>query len=230
MFVISIFRFINSTNVTFTHEKILYGAFEEALFTTRAINKNYKVFLLTPRDVIDILAKNLDTDELTFQTIKYTSSSTISSKQFLNLNRLQRKCRKFDEAEDLRHSPVYTQTLCMIECRMRLCMKYCGCLPYYYRVKSNEKICNLTGLYCLSKHSSDIITLIDANENILCDCMVSCDYTVYDVVYYNTITWFLDTNLEIQSTDFPIIRYKRNVIFTRMDVVCTYIFQVNIAN
>lgn len=44
-----------------------------------------------------------------------------------------RKCRLEHEAEPLAASPIYSYNLCRSQCRFRMAMKECGCIPYFYR-------------------------------------------------------------------------------------------------
>ncbi|CAH0554021.1 unnamed protein product [Brassicogethes aeneus] len=140
----------------------------------------------------------------------YTSETFLSTKSFLSLTREQRKCRKYDEAEDLPNSPLYSKKLCKIECRMRLCLKYCGCLPYYYRNFNGEKICNLTELYCLSQYEDELVTL-RKGEKSLCNCDNVCESTLYNVYTAYCTEWLGESNLVIRLSQFPIIRYKGNL-------------------
>lgn len=55
---------------------------------------------------------------------------------FLSLCRLspsQRKCRLTQENEELLNSAVYSFNLCRTECRFRMALKECQCVPFFYR-------------------------------------------------------------------------------------------------
>lgn len=45
----------------------------------------------------------------------------------------QRKCRLEHEAEPLISSSVYSYNLCRSQCRFRIALRDCGCIPYFYR-------------------------------------------------------------------------------------------------
>lgn len=48
----------------------------------------------------------------------------------------QRQCRFAHESDILETSPIYSFNLCQNECRLRLALKTCGCVPHFYRSKS----------------------------------------------------------------------------------------------
>lgn len=45
----------------------------------------------------------------------------------------QRQCRFAHESDILETSPIYSFNLCQNECRMRLALKTCNCIPHFYR-------------------------------------------------------------------------------------------------
>lgn len=58
----------------------------------------------------------------------------------------QRNCR-YPEENYLEYYPVYTETLCLQECRLNLVHKLCGCIPHFYprnlkKKNSNKRICH----------------------------------------------------------------------------------------
>lgn len=91
----------------------------------------------------------------------------------------QRQCRFSHESDVMIASPIYSYNLCHIECRMRMSLKLCNCIPHFYRStgrsilfisinyifyrkgfnknffsgKNNEKfkICDFAGMSCLAK-------------------------------------------------------------------------------
>lgn len=48
----------------------------------------------------------------------------------------QRQCRFAHESDILETSPIYSFNLCQNECRLRLALRTCGCVPHFYRSKS----------------------------------------------------------------------------------------------
>ena len=56
------------------------------------------------------------------------------------LREWQRKCRLDVDTEDLDIFNVYTKVSCLFECKMKLSMKSCGCVPWNYPVNNYEKV------------------------------------------------------------------------------------------
>lgn len=56
----------------------------------------------------------------------------ISSEDTRKLRIRQRKCRFFYES-NLKHFPVYSYGICRMECRIRLAINLCGCVPHFYK-------------------------------------------------------------------------------------------------
>lgn len=54
----------------------------------------------------------------------------------ISLSVSQRQCRFVHEADILTSSPVYSFNLCQNECRIRLALKKCNCIPHFYRPTS----------------------------------------------------------------------------------------------
>lgn len=47
---------------------------------------------------------------------------------------------------------AYTINLCKMDCRIKQALSFCQCVPFFYAVR-NVKVCNITGMLCLSKSS-----------------------------------------------------------------------------
>ncbi|KAF2894804.1 hypothetical protein ILUMI_11367 [Ignelater luminosus] len=125
----------------------------------------------------------------------------------------QRKCRFYDES-DLRHSPVYSYVLCRMECRASLAKRLCGCIPHFYRHLDGEKVCDVSGMHCLSKYKEILITMKNR-----CSCYPNCNDVNYVVEDLDTREWFLGTNLQWGFKDYPRMRLRRDVIFGFTDVL-----------
>lgn len=95
----------------------------------------------------------------------------------------------------------YSREACLMECRARIIMKECGCLPYYYpdfrKVWRKDTACNIKGLGCLAKKRATLIALTPddgkTSKKVLdqliagakCDCPNDCEETNYHMVYYD---------------------------------------------
>lgn len=113
----------------------------------------------------------------------------------------QRKCIFPEEFKLQYYEGNYTFTSCMKECRIRRCMKFCSCIPPFYRqfgntdiilkfiiscrylfiilcsiFPDNTKYCNMTGLQCIANNMTSILDVRSCHE-----CELSCTNTVYEV-------------------------------------------------
>jgi acid-sensing ion channel, other len=117
----------------------------------------------------------------------------------------QRNCRLENESEELLSSSVYSYNLCRSECRFKISLKKCNCIPYFYRNidKSGRRypICGPEGMRCLGKMKSlkysknsiffkrlsnfffpaEMISLKSNTTRIDCNCMQNCDNTNFFV-------------------------------------------------
>ena len=82
----------------------------------------------------------------------------------------RRKCIRWDKKRadlPVKARPLafkyYSKNSCLIECRAKIMMSKCNCLPYFYpnlkRVWKHGTECNVTGLACLAKEYSKISEL-----------------------------------------------------------------------
>lgn len=117
----------------------------------------------------------------------------------------------------LEHSPVYSFKLCKFECRIQMSLKYCNCTPYFYRRLAGEPICNLSGLYCLSKYRSNLIYTNDSTINCQA-CPQNCDVNIYVSEEKQKPYEFLQTTYET-SMVIPNKIFVRNVAFSQTDLL-----------
>lgn len=87
------------------------------------------IYLHSPYEVMNI-ARSMGTtpDTLEFEVF----STEMLAESFLQTNTwvIQRKCR-FHNESNLLHFPIYTKKLCLAECRWKLMMEKCGCIPHF---------------------------------------------------------------------------------------------------
>ncbi|RZC36042.1 pickpocket protein 11-like, partial [Asbolus verrucosus] len=106
--------------------------------------------------------------------INYRMQETESSLALRDLTPSQRKCRFYDEpiVSDI---AVYSSSICYMMCRYKLAIKLCGCRPFFYH-NFGGKICNVTGLVCLSKY---FYYIMKPPSQIGCQCPQPCDIVTY---------------------------------------------------
>ncbi|XP_026738349.1 uncharacterized protein LOC113501419 [Trichoplusia ni] len=247
------------------------------------ISTAYNVYIHSPQEVPDISTKVQYSNVSYYMKLYVTAVTVYTSKPFflnikcmdiiLRLSINQRGCR-FPHENNLKHNSIYTYTMCRMECRIRLCLKFCHCVPHFYRtigknyiiidillsihaydsccthtlhastvsVKNlrvlrnlhlhhyflyfpvsntrDEKICDIQGLHCLSKHKDVLFKLQDKDgKRINCGCYPLCDDVNY-VLQSNALQeWFLGTNLQWGMVTYPRMRYRRDIIFGFTDVL-----------
>ncbi|KAL5280679.1 hypothetical protein ACFFRR_004600 [Megaselia abdita] len=147
----------------------------------------------------------------------------------------QRNCR-YPQENNLEYYPVYTETLCLQECRLKLVHRLCDCIPHFYPKSLKKdglkrKICSYNELKDCFKDPGRVdyvVYLVDrrTTENtVSCGCTKICENAllyviprVGDVTQSSTAFGF-GNNLILYLVEHPIIRYKRQIIFTFSDLL-----------
>lgn len=124
--------------------------------------------------------------------INYRMQETTSAVALRRLSVSQRGCR-FEDEPLTNDISVYSTSICYIICRYKLALKLCGCRPFFYHTLGNTyrtitsslirvicfvagKVCNITGLLCVSKH----VNYITKNPSeIGCKCPQLCNTITY---------------------------------------------------
>ncbi|XP_047022424.1 pickpocket protein 28-like isoform X1 [Helicoverpa zea] len=183
------------------------------------ISTAYNVYIHGPQEVPDISTKFQRSANGYYMKLYVTALTVYTSPEASRLSVNQRRCR-FPHENNLKHNSIYTYTMCRMECRIRLCLKYCHCIPHFYRRIGDEKLCDIKGLHCLSKHKDELYKLQDSTgKRINCGCYPLCDDVNY-VLQSNALqVWFLGTNLQWGMVTYPRMRYRRDIIFGFTDVL-----------
>ncbi|XP_026469788.1 uncharacterized protein LOC113373725 [Ctenocephalides felis] len=77
-----------------------------------------------------------------------------------------------------------------------------------------EKICNVSGMRCLYNNAA---RLHDITQNTL--CLPNCENTYYTFHSVQRVSWFQGSNLRWELQSSPRVRFKRNVIFDKGDML-----------
>ncbi|XP_031627738.1 sodium channel protein Nach [Contarinia nasturtii] len=146
---------------------------------------------------------------------------TYTTEDARQLSIRQRKCIFPDEMKLEYYSGEYIFTSCMMECRIKKSIKFCGCVPPFYRQIKNSKYCTVKDLKCLSRFAENITDVRDCNR-----CELSCANTVYEIEKLSKTTADpskpLDTFVNVEYLTWPIIRYKREVLFGWVDLLVSF--------
>lgn len=98
------------------------------------ISTSYDVFFHAAHEVPDISKQQrYSFSESDYTTVELEALEITTSRDARALRISQRKCRFAEEARNLVTSPVYSFIICRIECRLKLAMRLCNCIPHFYR-------------------------------------------------------------------------------------------------
>ncbi|GAB0094040.1 NACH [Sergentomyia squamirostris] len=158
--------------------------------------------------------------------ILITMKQTYTTEEARQLSVGQRKCI-FPNEKKIKSFPFdeeYTFTGCMIDCRMEKSLKLCHCLPPFYHSlgESLGTYCTIEDLPCLAKYSQNITQITDCRQ-----CELSCLNTVYDVDKLSKVSNSESTHdggayINVEYLTWPIIRYKREVLFGWVDLLVSF--------
>ncbi|XP_030746462.1 sodium channel protein Nach-like [Sitophilus oryzae] len=153
--------------------------------------------------------------------INFKLTETYSSPNIRYLTPQQRNCR-FDNEPLTNNIPVYSKSICYVECRYRIAVKTCGCKPFFYNFLGG-KVCNIKGLVCLSQ----IHHLFNQSLQTLdCACPQPCDLIVYLKDTPQLTKW--ETGFFGERITFrwgllsPTTKYHRKVLFGFQDLIVSF--------
>ncbi|CAG9801971.1 unnamed protein product [Chironomus riparius] len=158
--------------------------------------------------------------------ILISMKQTYTTDDAAQLTITQRKCI-FPEASEVDiyyyKDEEYSLSSCMKECRMENAIKLCDCIPPFYapvNPKSGKSQCKIKDFACLSKHASNI-----TNIRRCLKCELSCLNTVYDIEKTSQTQGSeaeSTRSVNIEFLTWPIIRYKREVLFGWVDLLVSF--------
>lgn len=118
------------------------------------------------------------------------------------------------------HEGEYTFTNCMQSCRIKSSLKLCNCIPPFYPAFAGTRYCQrMADFACLAKYRGNITDVRECG-----DCVLSCNNIVYEVeklakVDGNERGQNARKYINIEYLTWPIIRYKREVLFGWVDLL-----------
>lgn len=102
---------------------------------------------------------------------------TMTDRDAKDLSINQRKCLFEDEAgmKYFTDEP-YTISGCLKECKLDRALKFCGCVPPFYRPSNlrNSTFCDIESLKCLKDEK-----ISDVSECPQCE--LACDFTIFSI-------------------------------------------------
>lgn len=151
-------------------------------------NDRIKIGIHSPEEVADIRGWNnkiiqVVTGHIT--TINIKPSQQKSEEDIRSLPVTHRKCRFEDEDHGLSSFKNYNEIHCLLDCKMNIAAKICGCRPWSYPGESEEnaipfgkdkRICDFFGNSCFDK-----ILRQDLSRECGKDCVPGCNRISYSI-------------------------------------------------
>ncbi|CRK90740.1 CLUMA_CG004432, isoform A [Clunio marinus] len=153
-----------------------------------------------------------------------TLKQTYTTDDARQLSVEQRKCIFPDEMKlKYYREGIYSFSTCMRDCRLKKTNKLCKCIPPFYMPSSESyRQCGLEDFICLMKYRGNITDIRSCRH-----CALSCLNTVYDIEKFSR-TVVPETNkredfrVNVEFLTWPIIRYKREVLFGWVDLLVSF--------
>ncbi|KAJ1532259.1 hypothetical protein ONE63_000875 [Megalurothrips usitatus] len=148
--------------------------------------------------------------------LSFDAKETYTTSDARQLSIRQRKCVYPDEVA-LVTDHKYTYSACMRQCRMELAQRLCGCVPPFYSLPALS-YCTLKEMGCLVKNAEKFTP-----KNISCPCELGCMHTVYEMEKLHEPPAEAEGSaLEIGFVSWPMVRYKREVLFGWVDLLVAF--------
>ncbi|KAG5682789.1 hypothetical protein PVAND_012119 [Polypedilum vanderplanki] len=156
--------------------------------------------------------------------ILISMKETYTTKDVEELSIAQRKCI-FPDSSDYKityyNNDKYSLSACMKECRMKIAIDKCKCIPPFYAPVNmgNYKHCELKDLSCLSRYAGNITNIMKCSK-----CELSCFNIVYDIekISLTVKNNSAEARINIEFLTWPIIRYKREILFGYVDLLVSF--------
>ncbi|XP_046966959.1 pickpocket protein 28-like [Vanessa cardui] len=179
------------------------------------IRHNLQVFIHSPDEVTTSTTSSFgfDVEGIISFGLSVWSSRISETLRYKSLH--LRKCRFPNEPISKRY-PIYSYSHCMLECRIKVILKLCGCVPHFYKPLEHERTCRIAELQCVLRHRRAIVSLRGARG---CACAGACELDLYykDTEDFEPTKGF--NRLILKITSFPRVRVVRDVIFSSADIL-----------
>ncbi|CAK1581081.1 unnamed protein product [Parnassius mnemosyne] len=221
----------NNEIVTYIKKNVELSVFD-ADFYTEIINDDALsyVFIHSPDETILSTSPSYTVDKDGFITYGFQIWSTKVSKELRATSIHVRKCRFLDEPISTRY-PVYSYNNCLLECRIQLILKLCGCVPHFYKRTGHERTCKISELKCFLQYRREIMGLSVSNDTQNkfttkgklpksskdCKCLSNCETDIYRKDSEDLMPDSSANRLRI-IISFPKIRIVRDIIFSFSDI------------
>ncbi|XP_034660727.1 sodium channel protein Nach [Drosophila subobscura] len=160
----------------------------------------------------------IDWSESQLVEVRISKKNTYTTDDARQLSIGQRKCIFSDEVKLNYFPEAYTFSSCMKQCRMNKAIKLCKCNPPFYKPINNVPMCMVKDFDCLDEFKANITNIKDCLQ-----CELSCSKTVFNI---DKLIKIVDrpesTGVLVEFLTWPIIRYKREVLFGWVDLLVSF--------
>ncbi|XP_013140291.1 PREDICTED: uncharacterized protein LOC106104709 [Papilio polytes] len=221
-----------SDNVNYVKTNVELSAFD-ADFYADVINDDVvsHIYVHSPNEPMISTFPSYTVDSDGFMTYGFQIWSTKISKELRSASIQVRQCRFLDEPISTRY-PVYSYNNCLLECRIQLIKKLCGCVPHFYKITGNERTCKLSELTCFVQNRKEIMALSVTKETLMkfsssahlprtpkdCSCLSNCETDIYRKDREEYTPEPSASRVRIIFTAFPKMRIVRDRIFSFSDM------------
>ena len=147
-------------------------------------------------------------------TIRITPSQTVTSPDTLHMPKEHRGCQFQHENDDMTIFKVYTEANCNFECKLKIALENCHCMPWDYpHFNDSVATCDRFGGLCFKM-------FLDHDETMKqCQCLPDCTTTTYSYSMDSNKYWVMDwiPSLSIQSSS-NFILSGRKVLSRRLSM------------
>ncbi|XP_060800953.1 sodium channel protein Nach [Amyelois transitella] len=200
----------------FIHETDAKWSF---LFNSYRNDTNIDIYIHSTEEMAGLEQSAQHTWDRRVEKVSFSVKHTYTTEDARQLSISQRRCIFADE-QSLETSSIYTYSACMRQCRMQRSRSYCKCVPHFYPSIKGYRQCTIKELKCIAEH---LAAITDVTR---CPCELGCSHTVYEVEKLTEIdsmkTAGTTTSLETEFVSWPMVRYKREVLFGWVDLLVSF--------
>ncbi|KAL4704460.1 hypothetical protein ACJJTC_019559, partial [Scirpophaga incertulas] len=192
----------------------------------------FKIFIHKPGETILSTTPSYTFQTKTFINFGVKVWSTKISDTLRSAPIHSRKCRFTNEPLNERY-PVYSYNHCIIECRIKMTVALCDCIPHFYKPLEDERVCDLHELQCFVKHKDEILKLSVSKTTLKrlrktrnlprtqrdCNCLSECESDSYMKDRESISVDTDDSRIRISISSFPKVRVVKDTILNGYDIL-----------
>ncbi|XP_075970520.1 sodium channel protein Nach-like isoform X1 [Anticarsia gemmatalis] len=199
----------------FIHETDAKWSF---MFNSDRKNTTFNIYIHSTEEMAGLEQSAQHAWDRRVEKVSFSVKHTYTTEDARQLSIRQRRCIFADE-QHLETSNIYTYSACMRQCRMQRSRAFCKCVPHFYPPLKGYKQCTLRELSCIAEHAAAI------TDVTRCTCELGCSHTVYEVEKLTDVDSPRsndNTLLETEFVSWPMVRYKREVLFGWVDLLVSF--------